>query len=249
VGTEPETGTGKECVKMTLDRESVHRLVDRFLEEDAEIMARFGVQRSMLVTPELVEWHAEPILAHDWDTAFQRTEKRHHLDLLSAVHEAMTDAEYWRTLGEIWTLTEGPGRNRAFWVEFFLADRGEREHLMEPEDHAALAQLPDSLKIYRGACPRHARGLSWTMDLPVAAWYADRFSSMGQAYILSATLPKRKVLAYFNTRHEYEVVIDARRIRYEILPWTDEEIADAAKCQQRRTIEFNNARLLELRTH
>jgi hypothetical protein len=81
----------------------------------------------------------------------------------------LTDREYWTLLGDLWTDTEMPNANRAYWLELFLSPRGERDQLMKSEEHAALTALADPVRIWRGASRRYARGMSWTVDEQQAA--------------------------------------------------------------------------------
>jgi hypothetical protein len=58
--------------------------------------------------------------------------------------------------------------------------------------------------------------MSWTVDPASARWFARRPGYPGEKIVLKTTVPKGKVLAYFSKRTESEVVIDPRRIKYQI---------------------------------
>jgi hypothetical protein len=73
----------------------------------------------------------------------------------------LTDAEYWRLLGTIWTDTEMPNVNRPLWLTLFMSKRGNRDQAMDAEGHAAVDCLPEPVQIYRAAdlkCVRACRG-------------------------------------------------------------------------------------------
>jgi hypothetical protein len=87
---------------------------------------------------------------------------------------------------------------------------------MTAEDHAAFDLLPDPITIYRGASCKHVRGMAWTTEEKLAIWFRERVLFLGDAYVLMATVPKQKLLAYFTGRSEAEAVLDPRRLRFSI---------------------------------
>ncbi|MGE0545074.1 MAG: hypothetical protein AB7R89_33370 [Dehalococcoidia bacterium] len=66
---------------------------------------------------------------------------------------------------------------------------------------------------WRGARPRHGRGLSWTTDW-VTAWFfaARHVQRSGRGYIYAAEMPPHAVLGIFRQRHEEELVVDPRAL-------------------------------------
>jgi hypothetical protein len=166
---------------------------------------------------EKLAWCREPLAAGDWDHFIGRHPRPLRLECFREIAGRLTDAEYWRLLAGIWTDAEVPNVNRAIWIDLFTADRGGREDVMKPEEHAAFAALSEPVQIYRGAPMKYARGMAWTTDRDRAMWFAERYAYTNGARLLTAILPKRKLLAYFTERKEAEAVIDPRRIKYEVL--------------------------------
>lgn len=71
------------------------------------------------------------------------------------------------------------------------------------EEREILKTLPDRLTVYRGVRSLKASaatGLSWTLDLSVAEWFAVRFGEQGVVY--TAQVQKEDVLAYFEREDE-----------------------------------------------
>ena len=53
-----------------------------------------------------------------------------------------------------------------------------------------------------------------TKDIEKAKWFMHRFETKEtKGYLLCATIDKKNVLAYFNTRNEDELVVDVFRIK------------------------------------
>ena len=139
----------------------------------------------------------------------------------------LTDAEYWRLLGTIWTDTEMPNVNRALWLTLFMSKRGNCDQVKDAEGHAAVDRLPEPVQIYRAAdlkCVRACRGRQTQTRL-----HGLRTASDIAVRFFATTRAKRKILAYFDDRSEREVLIDPRRIRFAVLDWTEEQLNEAAE--------------------
>jgi hypothetical protein len=81
----------------------------------------------------------------------------------------------------------------------------------------------EPLTIYRGVHrASDARGLSWTLDLSRARWFAMRFSRNLRGLTYKAVIPPEGVLARFDGRNESEVVVDPKLLQnVELLPQED----------------------------
>lgn len=160
-------------------------------------------------------------------------------DLISA------DRQYWQRLREDWLENEDRDGGLPF-LSLFQAPRREREYLMTPEEHAALAKLPDPATLYRGITfypedpLRHAVGLSWTDDLDIAAYFAHP-SGWRDGLILTALVPKNRMLAYFKGRGENEVVINPRGILYQKYDTPIEVALERAAEGQQRLEDYVDA--------
>lgn len=147
--------------------------------------------------------------------------------------DTLRNQEYWKKLREDWTTNEDRDGGWPFLSQF-QSRRGERDALMTAEEHAALAALPDPAILYRGITffpgdsMKYARGLSWTDDLSIASYFAHPYQSWLAGAILTALVPRWRVLAYFKERGENEVVIDPRRIRYRVHPMPIQEALERA---------------------
>lgn len=68
------------------------------------------------------------------------------------------------------------------------------------------------MTVYRGVnrtTGHPIKGLSWTPDISVARFFANRFSEEGIIY--QAVIKKEDVLAYF--KYENEIVVDYRKLK------------------------------------
>lgn len=175
----------------------------------------------------------ERLAAGDWEGWLWAVPRPLRLDGFCNIRDRLTDSEYWELLRSIWIDTELPNQRRRIWLELFNAPRTNRDRLMDNESRARFDSLPDPVRIYRGCSPKYARGMAWTTDIDTAAWFAHR---LGGNLILTAVHPKGKVLAFFNGRNESEVVIDPRRIKFELLNLSNEEILAGADRRTQRTI-------------
>lgn len=85
-----------------------------------------------------------------------------------------------------WISAEHPMRNlyAEAWIELFNLAGYTR-------DGVPAERPTEPLTLYRGAVPEHREGWSWTADLDLARWFADRFSDIGRpgrVYIAQADL-------------------------------------------------------------
>jgi hypothetical protein len=80
--------------------------------------------------------------------------------------------------------------------------------MMDEAERAALAALPDPLRVFRGfSLDDHERGFSWTISRELAEWFAQRFALLGgEARVASGLIAKAKVIAYLSSRNEDEVL-------------------------------------------
>jgi hypothetical protein len=98
---------------------------------------------------------------------------------------------------------------------------------------------PGPFTVYRGVAgpgpARRVRGLSWTLSLPIAAWFARRASNTFQLddpAVYRLTVEDGRVLAYDNNRREEEILVlplandqPARCLGGDDLVWYAEEFA------------------------
>jgi hypothetical protein len=106
---------------------------------------------------------------------------------------------------------------RQFWTscEFFydwvekltvtFPQYGPMRNMMTFREWTAYQALPEIVTIYRGQPAGMQTGLSWTLSIEVANWFATRFDDEGSV-IMTAKIPKSYVLAVKLERREMEVV-------------------------------------------
>jgi hypothetical protein len=150
----------------------------------------------------------------DWNTVVYLHERPYRADaLLALVRERgdeISDEDYWDLVGDVWVDSENIWQNEETWEELLGSDRPGREHMMDEEEQAALAALPDTLTVYRGCWAEvNEDGLSWTTDRAKAGWFAKRFADAHEQtpIVLVAEVDKANVVAHFLGRGESEVVV------------------------------------------
>lgn len=112
-------------------------------------------------------------------------------------------------LGSEWTDSDRIWRRRAEIRELLRsASREELDLIMEPEERAALALLPERFTVYRGCYPVNRAGLSWSADRSVAAtfpWRVRYRRREGQPILRSGTVTRDRVVLKLD-RQEQEII-------------------------------------------
>ncbi len=135
---------------------------------------------------------------------------------LKYTYEYMSAEDLAETLGTVWLMTEFPNydvnlKKTEFLKLFTMADK---KKLMDTEDYAFYARLPETVTVYRGTKYENYKALSWTLNKKQAVWFSERFLSeneKGQVY--QAEINKNDIFAYFNDRNEKEIVLDYRKLK------------------------------------
>lgn len=141
----------------------------------------------------------------DYEAILWFYERPYRLDALLFYAGAMTDTEYWSSLGELWTDTENLYQNEKLWKKAVTSKRSGRDALMSETDLAMYNSLPEQVTIYRGQLPKYRLGMSWTTDLEKATWFAKRFNRGG--VVRKLVVDKSSILFCKASRGESEVVI------------------------------------------
>ncbi|MFQ9737450.1 MAG: hypothetical protein ACLR06_06880 [Christensenellaceae bacterium] len=82
---------------------------------------------------------------------------------------------------------------------------------MDASEREKLERLEDEVTVYRGvtSCTaKNIRALSWTLDYETADWFAHRFGETGKVY--EARINKEHIYVLFNSRGEWEVIVDPK---------------------------------------
>jgi hypothetical protein len=104
-----------------------------------------------------------------------------------------------------WTKPEFPEANlsKGKWLQIFRDFTG---YMIDEATHQTLPSKP--IRLYRGAIQLRQAGLAWTADLERAQWFAERFSTLGTAYVWTTEAQPSQLLGQFNGRDEQEYVIE-----------------------------------------
>ena len=131
----------------------------------------------------------------------------------------LRDFSYY--FADAWIMSENPNNDPNCSLTFLVNcfKKADKQVLMPEEDYQIYQGLPQEVRLYRGiGVNRNKKGLSWTDDLELAEWFANRFNTeKRKGYVLTANVPKEHILAYFNTRNEKEYVCDTRKLTVERL--------------------------------
>lgn len=125
--------------------------------------------------------------------------------------------DYAEFLKMCWTEQDNPNQDVNVSlkeaIEFFQA--ADKNLLMDEEELEHYNSLPDKVTVYRGVSPgREQFGLSWTDEKEKAIWFKKRFEhDNAEGYLLTATIPKKYILAYLDVRNEKELVVDVFQIK------------------------------------
>lgn len=122
----------------------------------------------------------------------------------------MDDETYWSLLADVWQHQEQVGVCHEIFTDLFLSDRPQREKLMEDDERAALAQLPEQVTIYRGVTGDEDEGFSWTTDKRIAEWFASRAATTytfakNNPLVMTGTVNRKDIVAYL--LEEKEVIV------------------------------------------
>ena len=151
----------------------------------------------------------------DWELIVSLHERPFRVDAFIEVCGMMTDADYWSTLAWLWRDSENIREFPEAWHGLWASDRPGREQSMSEEEREALAAMPDEITVYQGHTSERDDGWSWTTELRVAEWFANRFALLeGDTPMVSTgVVSKAEVIAYFTARSESEIVVDRAAVR------------------------------------
>lgn len=145
--------------------------------------------------------------------------KPYRLCAVNFLFYLMSRDDLSEALSAAWTTSENPNMDsdmtKAQAVRLFQICNPEK--LMNEDDYEVYKQLPDELIIYRGLGILNAnniKALSWTLDIEKAKWFANKFDfGKGAGKVYRAKIKKKYVYAYYNDRHEAEVIVDYHRLQ------------------------------------
>ncbi len=117
-------------------------------------------------------------------------------------------AVYWPLVAQVWIDSENIWQNIEQWNYIWTA-MSDSLLAMSDADRESFLAMKNMITVYRGLDSRGTReGMSWTTDRKKAEWFSKRFSSQDRTpVVLTASVAKRDVLAYFTNRGENEIVV------------------------------------------
>jgi hypothetical protein len=166
-------------------------------------------------TPAMANWRyakkqealAEARANQNWHMVVWLHERPYRLTALMEIAPLADDQEYWELVGDVWIDSENIFEHTDDWIALFASERTGREHLMDAVERAALEAMDEPITIYRGFTKGvNESGLSWTISLERATWFANRFNSKGEGDVVEAWIDRADVAAHFNRRGESEIV-------------------------------------------
>lgn len=145
-------------------------------------------------------------------------ERPWRLHALLAIESNISDpCKFWDLVGDVWTDSENISQNYDDWHTLLHDERPCRESIMDEEERAFLAKLPEQIKIYRGAQTSHSGeygagdGFSWSLDRAKGLWFAQRYASLfegeAEAQLLTGKVNRTDVIAYKGGRGEKEIIV------------------------------------------
>jgi hypothetical protein len=139
----------------------------------------------------------------------------YHLTFLKYCEPYLSPKDLAELFADAWVSSENPNQDVNCPISYLVKmfEKCDKKYLMTEEDYQIYESLPETFTIYRGvAVGRNPQGLSWTQSLEKAEWFAHRFDKPGgqQGYVQMCIAKKSRVLAYFNTRGEDEIVYRCR---------------------------------------
>jgi len=115
--------------------------------------------------------------------------------------DLFSDEQYWMLLGVAYCNQRCTHNRRDLFDELFRSKRPGREHLMNEEQRAIFARLPEEFVVYRGYSDDdwdgYADGIAWILDRHHAVWFANRHRGAKNVRVIRAKVRKEDVWAYF----------------------------------------------------
>lgn len=146
-----------------------------------------------------------------------REQKPYILTFISYIESMLSNEELGMILGTFWTaienITGDSNVNGMEIVKWFK--RADKKSLMNEEELLVYESLPEEVTVYRGVTSynrKKEKALSWTLDYEKAVWFANRFST-GTGEVWTMTVPKKRILCYFDGCNEQEAIVDLYRFK------------------------------------
>lgn len=150
--------------------------------------------------------------AENIDAIFLLINRPYRLQFLELIQRGLSPDEMGELLAYLWVDSENPNNSAVSLptlIKWFK--KASKQSLMDAEELAYYNSLPDEFTVYRGIGSKtNKKGISYTLSLEKAEWFANRFQQDG--YVLTGTAKKKDVLAYLNGREEQTILIEPKNI-------------------------------------
>lgn len=139
----------------------------------------------------------------------------YRLTFLKFIKKYLSIDDFSELLGKVYVESENPNDDKNVSIPTLMRwfKQAKKEALMNEEELKGYNSLPDCFTVYHGvAVGRKRAGISWTMDVDMAKWFANRFNEGKQkGYVLQAEIKKVDALAYFSRRNEKEIICKPKK--------------------------------------
>jgi hypothetical protein len=172
----------------------------------------------------LGEWYHGLIISNietiDWNSVIYNTNANNLEEVIKLHYDNISDEIYWKIIGHCYTNSELGHSNSEVIAGYLNNPRPERHYLMNVEERAFLAEVPEQLTIYRGCSIAEIESnklrYSWTLDIKVAEFFAYKYTraideknkcnDMSKYDVIERVINKDEIVAYFNGRDESEIL-------------------------------------------
>ena len=147
----------------------------------------------------------------NWDSYIWMHERPYRLEKFVEIIDELSDEQYWKMLGEIWSDSENLWQYKII-LDFLLSqDKSNRQAMMDEEEKEFLEKLPEEFIVYRGHQGKNKLGHSWTLSYWKAKWFASRFNQ--KCAVAQTIISKKDIIAVLLGRGEFEIVISPKNIK------------------------------------
>jgi hypothetical protein len=154
------------------------------------------------------------LLEKDFSRYVWSHERPFRLNAFCDIYPNLDSETYWEMLGSIWTDTENSWQAVDTWEYLWTINIPNREFCMDEKEKEIYNSFDEKIIAYRGGIQKNKHGLSWTLDIRKAEFFANRFNQNGIVY--EAIIDKENIMAYFAGRNESEIVVKPKSFKIKI---------------------------------
>ena len=146
-----------------------------------------------------------------------RVETRNLIEAWIDLMGEPSDRDFWECFR--WVFVGIENIQKTFWLMMMESPRpGKEQWLMNKEERAFLASLPDQVTVYRGCSVNKANSLSWTTDPVLARWFANRFNFKSDPFdkdccVVNGKIRKADIFAVILERDEITLLCDPAKVK------------------------------------